>query len=312
MIGLPVTKEYVLKKYGEYSIFKHYISNFNTLDKLFISELRADKNPSCVISEYNGRLHYYDFGTGDRLDVFSYLQKRFNISYKEVLYKIEKDFSFGIQYKTIPIYKVSKEQSSIIAISVRKWNKDDKSYWYDKYGLDFETLNRYRVYPIDHYSINNCNFKADKLSYAYYFGVFKDIHRYKIYQPNNDRFKWISNTTSEVIQGFEQLVENDLLILTSSLKDVMVLNEAGYNACALQAESTIFTKQHLQKLIDKTKAKNIVSIYDNDEAGIKYAQKLKNEYGIHSIFMPEGSKDPAEFVDNYDYFSLLDYVESKL
>jgi len=309
-----ISKEGLLNKYGEYTIFKHYIHNFNVCGKLFLSELRTDNNPSCIITDYNGRLVYQDFGTGERYDCFSYVQQKYGLSFIEALNKINSDLSDGVKIKTIPVYRVEKHKNeyNIIKVQVRNWNDLDKSYWYDKYGLDEDILKKFNVYPITRYSINNNLFNTDELAYGYYYGIYDKIHRWKIYQPYNSRFKWISNTNSSVVQGYHQLTESDLLIITSSLKDVMVLNEAGYNACALQAESNILTTDILNKLKTKTKCSRIVSIYDNDEIGIKYANKLTTEYGIPSIFMPEGSKDPSEFVDMYDYFSLVDYVESNL
>lgn len=307
-----ISKENILQWYGEYTIFKYYIPSFNICGKPFKSELRADNNASAIISEYNGKLHYYDFGTQEKYDVFSYVQKKYGLDFIGALNKIYDDLNAGKINKTIPIYKKNIEKANIIRVAIRKFNENDINYWYKKYGIKEDLLIEYNVFPVQQYSISDNVFITDKIAYAYYFGLHEGVNRWKIYQPYNKQYKWISNTNSSIIQGYEQLKQSHTLIITSSLKDVLVLNECGYNACALQAESTKLTESMLKSLQNKTDCKRIISIYDNDDTGIKYAEKLKNEYGIQALFMPEGTKDPSEFVETYDYFCLRDYVESYL
>lgn len=321
MIGsLPISKEKILKHVSEYSLFKHYISAFERVGKLFKSELRADKNTSAIINEYKGHLRYSDFGNGDNLDVFSYIMKKYNISYWDCLLLINSDFSLGyagVNKQPLQTFKedynFKKEgTSSIMSIKSRLWCKKDGDFWLRKYGITLDTLNKYRVYPLECYYINNNRYKADDLAYGYYYGNVDNVDRWKIYQPYNENYKWCSNTNSSIIQGFDQLYTNDLLILTKSLKDIMVFSLAGYNACSLQAESTKLTRDHLDKLKVKTNYSELVVIYDNDDAGKMYADRITTEYGIQSIYFPEGTKDASEFVESYSYEGLIEYVESNL
>ena len=316
----PLSKEEILKHLNEYTLFKYYCTNFERVGKLFKSELRADKNNSAIINEYKNHLKYADFGDGTNIGVFDYIMKKYNLSYRECLELIDKDFNLGYKSNSTlnkqPIkldYSYNKESSSsIIYIQSRSWCSKDGKFWLHKCGITLNTLNKYRVYPIEYYWINQVKYRANELAYAYYFGNVDGIDRYKIYQPYDENYKWCSNTNSNVIQGFDQLENTDLLILTKSLKDTMVFHEANYSACSLQAESTKLTEDHLNILKSKTNYKKIVIVYDNDDAGIKYANKITLEYGIPSIFMPEGTKDASEFVENYGYAELKDYVESNL
>ena len=80
-----ITVEEILSKVTEWSLWKHYCSNFETLDRSFRSELYNDNNPSCRIYQTNGRLRYKDFGTGDNLNIFEYIQKKYNCTFNECL-----------------------------------------------------------------------------------------------------------------------------------------------------------------------------------------------------------------------------------
>lgn len=300
---IPITTDSILLKISEYDIFKFYCSSFIEVNKVFKSELRKDRSPSCCIQSYQNKLFYKDFATGDSVDCFGYVQKRFNCTFHESLRIIANDFGLISVKKrlndTLPIIheKVSyKQANTVIEVFKRSWDINDYYFW-QKYKIDVKTLEKFEVLPLKFAFINNMRIdnKKSSLLYAYKFEDF-----YKIYRPMEIKFKWFSNTKSKNIQGFKQLIDKgDVLIITKSLKDIMVLYTMGFNSIAPQSESSMIPEDIMIDL--KNRFKTIICLYDNDVTGILQAEILCKKYDIYSFFIPKftGSKDISDFVKDY-------------
>ena len=68
----------------------------------------------------------------------------------------------------------------------------------------------------------------------------------------------------------------DYVVITKSLKDVMVLYEFNIPAIAPNSETLFISDKQLEKL--KSKFKNIIVFYDNDCAGISGMNKIKKNH----------------------------------
>lgn len=273
---------------NDLELWKYYNKNFIKPKKKFKSELYGDKEPSCSIYPYNDTYLYKDFGTGESYSVYSYIQKKYNISFVQVLQLINKDFKLGLcDYATGCVLEhnynkpiVIKEKKSIIQVTVRDWKIHDLSYW-GKYYITKEILDLYHVFPLSHYWINEYLFTAKKHTYGYFFG-----DAWKIYQPFEKEYKWITNISREHYCGLKQLTEGEELVLTSSLKDTMVYRVLGLNAINPQSETQNISENLINKIKDKYK--NIYVNFDNDKTGREYSSKLINKHPfIKEIFTPE-------------------------
>src|SRR5690606_1550824 len=117
--------------------------------------------------------------------------------------------------------------------------------------------------------------------YTYIF----DEESFKMYRPNNpDKIgKWFTNATNYHLQGMKQLSEHrELLIITSSLKDVMVLKVLGYEAVAPQGEGMNIPDSIMNYLW--ATSDNIVVFYDNDKAGLKAGLELSESIGAGNMY----------------------------
>ena len=65
--------------------------------------------------------------------------------------------------------------------------------------------------------------------------------------------------TSSLLHGSSQLKPADTLIITKSMKDVMVLHEMGYQAASPMAENVIPSEETMADLIDAY-SKNTLAI----------------------------------------------------
>ena len=300
----------ILSKITEYDIFRYYCPNFKALGKKFVSDLRQDKSPTVSIIPYNGKLLYKDFGSPDHtFNCFSYVQFKYNFDFFSALNIIASDFNLNLSSKNSEInftmgimaYRQNKtpaytKNEVILKKKRRKWTREDANFW-SQYLVSKKILIRFGVEPISYFWINNLRFTCKSISYAFRFK-----NRYKIYSPYEETNKWLSNTKKTDVQGYNQLpYKGERLIITSSLKDVMCLYAAGYNAIALQSEMQIPSDKLISEL--KERFSTIDILYDNDfnkatNPGQNMAKKICNLYGFNNICIPTyyESKDPSDLV----------------
>tara|TARA_R110002051_G_scaffold199757_1_gene266566 strand:- start:411 stop:1391 length:981 start_codon:yes stop_codon:yes gene_type:complete len=295
----------IREQISDLDIFMHYCSPFKSIGKKFNSELRDDIKPSSIISLVKGTPRYMDFGEPDhRFDSIGYVQYKFSLTFSDTLLLINNDFNLGLASSRLTMKGSAKISGknvvmrtptpTIIQIKARPLNRYDRKYWGD-FGISEATLASYHVVPISHFWINGTRFAAEKLAYAYTeYGK-----RIKIYQPNSER-KWFSNVKTNDIQGIYNVpIMGSKVILTSSLKDVMVLSELTIPAVALQSEMMIPHPKVIALL--KRKFEHVEVLYDNDfnkknNPGQTMAMKICAKYDLKNIVIPEhyGEKDPSD------------------
>lgn len=302
-------RDTILSKVTEYDIFKHYCSPFKEFGVPFCSDIRVDSSPTVSIIPYGKGLLYRDFGSGHSLSCFDYVMRKHNISYIESLKKISRDFGLGLtgeQTESVAVVHkvvatIDPKPPTVIRVKRRDWNEDDRKFW-TQFGISKKTLLTFKVHPIQYYWLNEARFKSSTLSYVYVFST-----GYKIYSPYDTDTKWFSSASKECIQGYDQLPEKgEIVILTSSLKDVMSLYELNYPSVALQSEMEVPS----QDLIDDLKSRftYILLLYDNDydkgdkNPGQTMAVKICDKYNLINICIPDlyESKDVSDLIKNHD------------
>lgn len=324
-----LTTTNILKKVSEYDIFKYYCKNFQKIDVKFSSELREDNSPSCVISEYGGKLWYKDFGIPDKaIDCFSYVMKKFNMTFLQALGIINLDLNLNLkpyiehnldlQYvglsnkQTINNLKTNcsgyeAQQAKLFTPTQRKWLESDIRYWKNKYYIDVSRAERFGISPISKLQINDGKeFSLEFPSYCYLVDWSKGINYYKIYSPYSKSMKWLSNCKNYHYLGFNYLPWiGEKIIITKSLKDIVVLSLFNLPAIAPQSESQIISEEIYINI--KKRFNNIYILFDNgvnDDAGIVGVKKNIEKYpDLIPIFIPDhyGVKDISDFIDLYRY-----------
>lgn len=315
-----ITEDFLLKNLSQEQIMEHYIGLPIKIKKKFSSPFREDKHPSCSLVYKEGRLVFSDFATNLKGNCFHVVMHKYRLNYYEALEKIAEDFNLKspgalshkikVEYSHLDEEKKKSFEPSKIAIKHRGWKKIDKEYWFDRFGLTREILEKFNVIPVDTAWVNGNivynDYGNNDPCYAYRFGK----NQYKLYfplrkhkDPRGPRF--LHNTNK--VQGYRQLPKNgDFLIFTKSLKDVMVAYSLGVNAIALVSES-IYPPEKLIDVI-KSRFKYVYSFYDFDYAGICMANHFKRVYNIRPILLSDGTrgtktdygaKDLSEYVEKY-------------
>ena len=301
----------LLEKVSDYDIYAYYLGKFKP-GKLMNSPLRPDdKIPSfAIFPGKTGGLLFKDHGTGESGNALKFMKLYRQLDTREEiereLLKIVKCVN-PTQTVRKAVRTAENASETLIGIVRQPFTEVDKQYW-KQFHISTDTLRLYNVFSIKYFLCNNIVrgvYKDDNPMYAY-----KVDDKFKIYRPLASKYtKWRTNLTNINIQGYAQLPDKgDLLIVTKSLKDVMCLHEMGYNAISPSSETTFLPDNILKSL--RKRFKNIIILYDRDEAGVKNARQYSKEYKLDAIFVHKKfkAKDVSDAVKANGFFVIKDWL----
>lgn len=323
---LKITKEFLLSKYSEETYMSTYLGA-PVKSGLQISGLRDDRTPTaCFYRNKAGELKYHDFGIGFDGNFINVVMFKFKLTFREALDKIGRDFGFldsdvpvePIKIRTSDV-KIEEKADTIIQIESQPFTPQDLNWW-KSYGVSESTLKFFKVFSCKNVFLHGHYYTSSsdrRHIFGYYGGKKGGIELWRIYFPGMKTYKFLSNWGKTLIQGAKQLPPSgDLLVVTKSLKDVMVLYEFGINAIAPCSENLFLTDAQLQRL--QTKFKKIVVFYDNDLPGIAGMNKIKKKHPELSFcFIPRKyeAKDLSDYYKKYGKNktkALIDKAKSSL
>lgn len=295
-----------------------YYFHIYKLPILISSPLRKDTNPSfSIYSGKNGKIRCYDFGLQKSYGLFDVLMEYFHMDFSQLLSKIWEDMCC-ISTKLPPSQISTKQNKQHVKLEVctRNFRDYDIQFW-NSFGISIEWLRFGRVFAISDIVLNKndqiMQFTADK--YAYVYVEFKDkIQSLKIYQPFNQKFKWMSDGNDSIWNLWTQLPESgEKLIITSSLKDALCLwANLGIPSCCLQSETATPKKHIIEQL--KTRFKRVFLLYDNDyikpvNVGQNKAIQLAEKYDLQNLCIHSKYevKDPSDFYKKYGRKKFIHY-----
>lgn len=291
-----LNKDNLLQRVSNAEILKYYIPG-EGLSYNVLCNFHRESTPSMCVNLVKGIFKCFGCGVGG--DGITFVQKKYNLTFYEALQVISNDMGLSsINYKKVPLEVLGiplaqiKNIPTTIQIKERSWLTKDVAYW-KQFGISKELCIRYNIYPISHYWVNDYMFiiKAGELAYA-----FLEKGKFQIYQPYADKSKkWFSNT-GQMVYGYDQLPPyGELLIITSSKKDILTLTSLGYNAVSPNNEGTalpVDTYEDLNNRFDR-----IVIFFNNDHQGLKAAHLMGEDLGLDFIYIPMDYKetDPSDF-----------------
>jgi len=255
----------------------------------------ADKDPSLIISYFADKQKYYfkDFSADKSGDMIALVAGMLGLNYSNAYNKIKKDY---IEFKKsggTPDKPLSIKSSKWIVknIKTRNWNTRDAKFW-SSFNISSKILIEYNVRPILSYTMVKITGDGEILqsfdiyNRDYMYGYFKnDGILYKIYKPKDKKNKFMTFDTS-YIQGSEQAYYEDVMIIASSLKDIMTLRSMNIKAdiIAPNSENTMIDSRVIKRI--KSIHTHVLVLFDNDKAGIKAMQKYKDLYNLAICYIP--------------------------
>ncbi len=266
-----------------------------------------DNTPSMYVYYANNEVYKFkDFSTGKSGDSINLVMELFNLSTRgESAHKIMEDYKKYLSINNDALdSRVLKRVSryKIVDFTPRSWTNLDEKYW-TKFNISSKLLEFYKVSPISDFKLSkieeNGDVKEIVIKNYNMYGFFRtDGTLYKIYQPlvkDNKFFK-----IKDYIQGTDQLtMKVPYLIICSSLKDIMAFKNLGYrNAEAIAPDSeNSLIQEHIINAY-KLKYKSIITLLDNDLAGIEAMKKYETLYKIPYVIL-NLSKDLSDSVRDY-------------
>lgn len=260
------------------------------------SVFKTERTPSMVVfydknvSEYR----FKDFSTGLGGSAYELIVRMFDVSFAHALQKILSDYSAAKVQGYTPVDVNPESSFKIESYEIRNWIQNDATYW-KQFGISRKQLEKYNVKPLKSYTMSNGSkthyFEPKILCYGY-FNLTDNI--YKIYSPKSPKRKFFK--VAEHVQGIEQLqYKSDVLVICSSLKDAMCLDSMGFSleVIAPDSENTLIKAHYMDYF--RYKYKKIITLFDNDEAGIKAIERYRQEFGINGCFYPT-AKDISDAV----------------
>jgi hypothetical protein len=317
MYGIDITpsKEFILSKVSEEQIMSYYLGVEVTFGSRIKSPLRNDRTPTCAFFFSGGKLKFRDYAGHIHGDCFDIVCKVRNCNFRDALEHIIKDMDLISKNQAcIPDKEEVIKSQSRTVIKVRKrtyWTETDKDFWLS-YGIHSKTLKKFNVFPLHIAWVNDSKVYTHKDQdpcYAYYVKTDDTgLERIKLYLPlrtkeSTHKLRFMGNCGVNDIFGYSQLpAKGKLLIITKSLKDVMVLDELGFNSVGVQSETSMFGKELFNEL--SSRFDTIVTLFDFDYTGVLLSNKFRQTYHTQPYFLTNGrfgSKDyQAKDISDYN------------
>jgi hypothetical protein len=278
-------------------IYEYYLNLNEKLIGQDIKMLSAfnskDKVPSMFIyfDVVSNRYKHKDFSSGNQGSSWNLIQQLYNLTPGEAAKKIMNDYQAYLKNNTVLEKReiVIHDKFKVVDYEMRHWNSLDKDYWIG-FKIGSSILDRYNVVPLDFFTMEKTETDGTMTSFVfkkpYTYGYFRnDGSLYKIYMPKVPDKKFIK--VENYIQGMDQLkYESKYLLITSSLKDLMCFNRLGINnieAIAPDSENTMIGERAMSEFVRHYQ--KIIVLFDNDEPGIKAAERYKQMYGFNYIVL---------------------------
>lgn len=302
-----ITKELILSKITSYDIFRYYMPNVNwKVNVKTNSPFKKDNNPSFLIGYRFNDLSFVDFrDTSLKGDCFTFVKLLYNLENVYDAYKkIDNDFELGIlnssKINYTSIIKQYKQpelviKNTFIQVKTKKFTKEELAYWEDYYQT-IDDLKENNIYSISKLYLNRelFSFNPTNLKFAY---LYED--KWKIYTPFADkRQKWVPNNVPiTAMDGLHNVQNCDVIFITKSKKDYMVLKKIIPNVCAVQNEGIgCFSEENVKYL--KNNSKRQILSFDSDETGVKNSIEITKKFefdyqNVPKMYLKENINDWA-------------------
>lgn len=289
--------------------------------KKYCNPFRSDSKKGCYFNtSHRGNLIFFDNAYPDKGgNCFDVCMLANNCNFPEALKIINRDFNLNLDsdgsvsnngYRERELIETKPLRRSEFKIKAKPWQKTDVKYW-GQFNIDRNILSHFDVLTASEvsYMTNKDNsfrpyhkWEVKDPMYIYKFMSPEKILSVKVYRPKAEdtKDKWRTNASNNFweLQGWKQLPEKgDLLIITSSLKDVMCLYSFGYTAIAPHSEGILIQEDLIEIL--KRRFKRIVLFFDCDDSGIRNSIKYEEVYEFEFVTTPS-----KEYKDISDYCSM--------
>ena len=303
-------------------VFEYYLNLREKLTGQNIKMLSAfnvrDKVPSMFIYQDGGKYKFKDFSSGFQGDQVELVRYLFNYDARfKATNRIITDYQEYLKHNAPAVRGPIQfhDKFKVVDFEMRHWNTLDQKYW-TQFKIGSSILSQYNVVPLEFFTMSKTEIDDSVTSYRfsrpYVYGYFRnDGELYKIYMPKIPEKKFIK--IQNYTQGMDQLqYDSKYLLIVSSLKDLLSFKKLGIGnieCIAPDSENTMIGESVINKL--REKYSKIIVLFDNDEPGIKAAQRYQDKYNIPHVIL-DMSKDLSDSVRDHGIEPVRDKLLSLL
>jgi 5S rRNA maturation endonuclease (ribonuclease M5) len=303
-------------------VFEYYLNLREKLTGQNIKMLSAfnvrDKVPSMFIYQDGGKYKFKDFSSGFQGDQVELVRYLFNYDARfKATNRIITDYQEYLKHNAPAVRGPIQfhDKFKVVDFEMRHWNTLDQKYW-TQFKISSSILSQYNVVPLEFFTMSKTEIDDSVTSYRfsrpYVYGYFRnDGELYKIYMPKIPEKKFIK--IQNYTQGMDQLqYDSKYLLIVSSLKDLLSFKKLGIGnieCIAPDSENTMIGESVINKL--REKYSKIIVLFDNDEPGMKAAQRYQDKYNIPHVIL-EMSKDLSDSVKDHGIEPVRDKLLSLL
>lgn len=281
-----VPEAWIYKHYYKY-LSKEHVDIHQPFDGRIIkvrSLTNRDTNPSLCFFYKNSRYLWRDFSQGQGGNAIRFVAYHYNKSDGVAINMITRDYELYLNSGEIPSGETQIYCSEIkrpeFKVESKMYGYEDLKIW-EHHKINLGILNRFKIKALSEYQMKRGN---ETLKFeGNIYGFFNSKGCYQIYQPFIQKAKYIQIDTSYLI-GSEQLeFKYNVCAIISGLKDIAAITAVNINCeyVAPPSENTLLSKDNVEFL--KSKYLFVVSMLDNDEAGLRAMRLYKKMYDIPYI-----------------------------
>lgn len=240
--------------------------------------------------------------------VIDFVKERFKLNFEQALNRIIQD---------LPLMKdgdIKKQDKEEVTFSFVPLPIEEGMKYFSKYKIPKEIVGKYTllaktIYRNEEYYGRTT---ANNPAFIYKFPS-GNIKIYRPLSPDKSK-KWGGNANTKDIGGMFQLTrKGKLLLITSSIKDIMVLKQHGFQAICFNGEGYGTSDKSYNELRPyiiglKKRFENIVLFLDADDAGVSYSMKLASKLKCKYIILPK-EKDISDYQKKYGVISTFRLVK---
>ncbi len=322
---IPVKREELFKLVGQENIMNRFFGQEVREGKMYknpfrsVLGLKEDSSAGCFFKySSSGVLLFYDLATDknwfDCIDIAvlaTGVKKPhiYDVIWDEV-HKNNLNVIRDHSYENF-VVKQKKVEPKDIRVMLTNFELSDYEYW-NQFNINPMILNFFDVRKVKRVWIDKVLWKVSTEKQPIY--RYKEKNRFKIYRPFADKKSKFRNNFGNYLDGWNQLpICGDVVLITSSRKDVMSLYSLGFTSVSPTAESRVISKNALNLL--KSRFKFVIPYMNNDETGLKMTAKYEEVYGLKGIYNPLNEpKDPSDWIkkEKNDLEKIINYINGEI
>lgn len=291
----------VLSMVRQEDVFSVFLNDHVSLNNRYYSpfpdRVKPDSSPGCRFKWYKNWLYFIENASYKgkvAFNCFQLVQYMHDINFGQAVALIVDRMGLKstseVIFKSIDKPKIIDKPRNIIKFTYNSWS--EPNYYTSNFDISTDYLNKQPYYNVKSYWINTAEDRTviknrfgnnfDCIAYH-----FKDTNQTKLYWPEKERPRFWSNADNTNIFGWHRMGDylfgdSETLLITKSAKDEMILNfHFNLNTIGFQGESIKEIPDKLIRILKLGKFKEIIILWDSDEAGYSNGFRLNSLLKSH-------------------------------